>query len=146
MGTGRGIFKPTPSSLYYENGVEWEGWCVLKQTGSFDEMPSNINALHKVVTQALSSPEHTRNYPSYLRAVPLLTAEELEAEKDTPVINTEKARYHVQFATRLPYALVPVPEKESPFPNIRKYTPGDKFKVKYGDGYMLIETFKGVMQ
>jgi hypothetical protein len=103
-----------------------------------------IEAFYQFTIQQTSSPEHARSYPAYMRAIPLLTEEDLKSEKDTPIIDVEKARYHVGFAIRHPYMLIPVPEKKSPFPAVKKYAPGDKFKANYlDDTWHLVETFAG---
>ena len=126
------------------NEVVWdEHWCVHKWTGDAQDIPTEVETLHQNIIHAISSPSNTRSYSSYLRAVPLLTKEEVEVEKDTPVIDVTKARYHAQHAIYKPYVLFPIPEAKSPFPTVRKYTPGDKFKVRLGDEYFLIETFVG---
>ena len=85
-----------------------------------------------------------KNYNSYLRAVPLFTDADYDAEKDTPVIDFKNTRYHVRNAMQYPYLLIPISGWGSPFPTAKKYTPGDKFKIRddyYGDYYYLIETF-----
>jgi len=113
------------------------------------EVPLAVEAFYQRVLQETSKPEHKRSFPSYVRAIPLFTEEELAAEKDTPVFDWEKAGYHVLYACRYPYALIPVLENDSPFPSVKTYVPGNKFKVSregYGDGeppYFLIETFAG---
>ena len=89
-----------------------------------------------------------RKYPSYLRAVPLRTEEELNLTKDIPYITDVKPYYHIQYAVESPYTLIPVPEEASPFPSLNKpYEPGrDKVRVKVDLGediHFLIETFKG---
>ena len=95
-----------------------------------------------------------RIYPSYLRAVPLSTEEELEQVKDVLLLDYDSAgfhivcgvqspdhkhnahcargSYHITCAVRAPYLLIPVPEKGSLFPFLEKeYEPGqDKVIVK----------------
>ena len=120
-----------------------ESFGVRKWTGATNGVPSVITAFYQNVIQKTSLPEYAKSYPSYLRAIPLLTEVDMEAEKDTPVIDSEKARYHTEWAIFSPYTLIPIPEKKSPFPAVRKYAPGDKFRVNYWDKWFLIETFKG---
>ena len=123
--------------------VQWGFWETRQWTGVPEESPVEIGTFCQAITQAVSSPECGKRYRSFLRAIPLLTDADLERERDTLLIELEKARYHAQYATGRPYVLFPVPERRSPFPAVRGYKPGDKFKVKKGDGYFLIETFKG---
>jgi hypothetical protein len=135
-------------SSYFDGAVQWGVWWARKWLGTPDGVPPEVGAFRQAVAQALTLPEYERCYPSYVRAVPLFTEEEIEAEKDTPTI-IGGVSYHIAYATRYPYALIPVPEKESPFPAGQAYTPGDRFKVRhadYGEGlppYFLIETFRG---
>ena len=82
-----------------------------------------------------------RNYPSYLRAVPLIAEEDLEVAKVFPLIDLEKTRENVRYALEAPYVFLPIPPKRSPFPAVRKYKTGDKFRVNYGSRCFLIETF-----
>ena len=129
---------PSPNVLVWD---DW--WKVRKWVGVTNDVPPVIATYYQYYIQTTALPENQRSYLSYLRAVPLLTKEELDKEKDTPIIDVEKARYHAQRAIYKPYVLFPIPEKKSPFPAVRKYTPGDKFKVKFRDEYFLIETFAG---
>ena len=122
----------------------WSRWTARQWVGTPEEVPEEVETLRQNITQAVSAPECVKKYRSYLRAVPLITKESLEAEKDTPLIDLEKTRYHAQCSLAKPYLLIPIPERKSPFPTVRNYTPGDKFKVSYRDGYYyLIETFQG---
>jgi len=81
------------------------------------------------------------SYPAYLRAVPLFTEKDLAVEKDTPQVALKKTRENVHYAVQYPYTLFPIPPGRSPFPSIRNYTAGDKFKVNVGNECFLIETF-----
>ena len=129
--------------------VTWGVFGVHQWAGTQSEVPAPIEQFRQAVEQALSAPEHVKKYKSYLRAVPLFTKEELEAEKDTPLIDSKKGSYHVQYAINHPYILIPLSGQKSPFFPQWKYKPGDKFKVrdtyKYNNErcYYLIETFKG---
>ena len=140
--TEMGSFFGDPISL--PGFVTWGGFGVHQWMGTPSEVPEPIEQLRQGIEQVLSTPEHIKHYKSYLRAVPLFTKEEIEAEKDTPLIDEEKMCYHVQYAMNHPYVLFPL--SGSPFKSIfRKYTPGDKFKVQYyhnSEAYFLIETFK----
>ena len=146
----RGLWSPEELSEA-EGMVGWNYWLVRNWIGFSDKALPEIDRIRQTVTQTLVSPEYRRHYPSYLRAIPLFTEKEVEAEKDTPTIDFRTARYHTQLAVGLPYTLIPVTEKGSPFPIIRKYSPGDKIKVLVEGSlsfsgkpcYYLIETFKG---
>ena len=126
-------------SLFRKEEAEWH-------TG---EVPFAVEVFYQIGMRETSQPRHKKNYPSFMRALPLFTEEDLKAEKDKPVLDWNKVRYHVRFAVAYPYALIPVPEKESPFPEVKEYVPGDTFRVKNMDRvkgeppYYLIETFKG---
>ena len=125
----------------------WSYWDVCQWVETSDKAPAVIETFRQAIEQAVSAPECKKNYRSYLRAIPLITKEALEAEKDTPLIDLATTRYHVKNAVGYPYLLIPIPGRGTPFySTARKYTPGDKFKVRYGrDGeyYFLVETFKG---
>ena len=147
-----GHFPRTSLEDYYpypyspERGfVTWSYWSARQWAGTLDKVPAEVEGFRKTIEQTVSAPEHVKNYRSYVRTVPLITKEALEAEKDTPLIDLKKTRYHVTLG--YPYLLIPVPERRSPFPAVRNYTPGDKFKVQYEyNGKMydyLIETFQG---
>jgi len=124
----------------------WSYWTTWLWTGRPEEVPEAIEAFRQAIEQVLSVPKYAKKYRSYLRAVPLLTEEALEAEKDTPLIDLKKMSYHVQYATSHPYVLFPISGTPFCF-SVKRYTPGDKFKARYEwDGkayYFLIETFKG---
>ena len=92
------------------------------------------------IRAALALPD-IRSYPAYLRAIPLITEADLAAAKDLPLIALEKTRLNVHYAVRAPYIVLPIPPKRSPFPTLKKFTPGDKVKVNYEGGCFLIETF-----
>ena len=132
-----------------EDLFTWSYWSVVRQkTWSSDDAPAEVKIFCQSIAQSVSAPEYARRYRSYLRATPLFTKEALDAEEGTPRMDLEKARYHVHLAVQYPYLLFPVPWGKSPFPAIRKYTPGDKFIVRDGAGednpcYYLIETFVG---
>ena len=136
---GWGLYSPPPDA--------WGGfWTARQWAGTSDEVPAFIEAFRQTIVQAVSTPKHRKKYRSYLRAVPLFTEADLEAEKNTPLIDLRKTGYHVQCSTQYPYLLIPVSWYEKPFPVVRNYTPGDKFKVQYYDSdsiYFLIETFRG---
>jgi len=154
-----------PLSQIPPNRVYWNNWLVRKWTGTPDETPIAIKAFCQSMMEIEAKPspcEYTYfledyprlarivaslpdigNYPAYLRAVPLFTWEEIEAEKDVPFIELDKTRKNVHYAVQYPYTLFPIPPNRSPFPAVRKYTPGDKFRVSYGNGLYLIETFIG---
>ena len=136
-------FLPIPQ----KSGVKWGNWAAWQWAGTFDEAPSAIETFRQALEQIVSVPKNEKSYGSYLRVIPLFTKEALEAEKDTPLIDLKKVQYHVLFALRHPYLLIPVPEQKTPFPAVRGYIPGDKFKVQcHDDGtpyYFLIETFTG---
>ena len=145
------------------NRILWHGWKTLKWAGVPDEVPVTIKTFCRNAILAASLPSQScvddyeklgfftrraaialpdiENYPAYLRAVPLFTEKELEAEKDTPLIDLDTTRKNVQYAVRFPCVLFPIPPKRSPFPSVRKYTAGDKFKVNDENGCFLIETF-----
>ena len=136
--------------LNQKDFVEWNGLWAWKWTGTSNETPAEFDMFHQMALQSFSSPEYARDYPSYVRAIPLFTEAELEAEKDTPIIDlseplkdAKRGHYHVVYAIGFSYALIPVPENRSPFPAVRKYTPGDKFKAENLGRWYLIETFKG---
>jgi len=126
--------------------VMWGVWGVRQWTRMPSELLlAEVEAFCQSITQVLSAPKYLKKYRSYLRAVPLLTQEALEAEKDTPLIDLKKSPYYVRRATTIPYVLFPVSGSGSPFPAVRGYKPGDKFKVRneFEDEpcYFLIETF-----
>ena len=145
------------------NRILWDRWRVQKWVGTSDEVPSEIEMFFKNAILATLSPTQSciedygkfgrsteraaavlpdiRNYPAYLRAVPVFTEKEVEAERDTPLVNLELTRQNVQYAIKFPYILFPIPPGRSPFPSIRNYTAGDKFKVNVGNECFLIETF-----
>ena len=86
-----------------------------------------------------------RIYPSYMRAIPLFTEEELTRAKDVPLIDGE-GNVPVQIAADAPYLLIPIKDKKSPFPSLGKpYEPGrDRVRFQAGiERHFLIETFKG---
>ena len=150
------------------NMVRWgDRWRAQKWTGTPDEAPAEVEVFRQRMAQAQTQatpisrityvdyykdvyPLWTRkaatlpgigDYPAYLRAIPLFTEKELEARKDTLLIDLEKARPNVQVAVQQPYTLLPISPKRSPFPKARKFTPGDKFRVNYKGDWFLIETF-----
>jgi len=156
-GLGFGEFLPDHEVLH--------NWRTRKWTGPTDELPTEIEAYRQRLTQLMSLPRvsfesvyisfrkyearaaaalpDTREYPAYLRAVPLFTQEALEAEKDTPLIDLETTRNHVRLAVKHPYVFLPIPQKRLPFPTVKTFTPGDKFKVDHPEGgCFLIETFR----
>ena len=124
----------------------WLYWGALQWTGTHEEAPAEIEEFCQAVAEVFPALQYARKYRSYLRAIPLFTDADIEAEKNTPLINENRTRYHVRRAIQHPYLLIPVHEQRSPLPN-RSYRPGDKFKVKCEWGgkayYFLIETFKG---
>ena len=130
-----------------KEAVYWGNWIVWQWAGVFMETPAEIETFRQSAAQVLSDPKYARQYRSYLRAVPLFTEEELEAEKDTPLLDLRMARYHAWRAVQYPYLLIPVPERQSPFPAVGNYTPGDTFKVRCDhDGkpyYFRLDTFAG---
>ena len=144
---------------------------LLGWSGVTNEEPGTVTDFCAAVTLDVRKPEYARNnpfswksdmplygkriYPSYLRAIPLHTKEELDRTSENPLVDLADTRYHVYHAITAPYMLIPVPEKASPFPSLGKpYEPGrDKVRVKddvwIKDGTQLttmcflIETFKG---
>ena len=122
-------------------------WAARQWAGTPNDVPAEIEAFRQNALQAVSVPEYRGYYSSYVRAIPLLTKEALEAEQDTPLLGRGQ-RYHVKAALQYPYLLIPVPEGRPPV-SITGYKPGDKFKFKVlqdcnGEPcYFLIETFKG---
>ena len=146
------------------NSIAWTGdWWALKWVGTPNEAPTEVEAFCQSMAKeeashgemrmdafktmrprtaraAVALPD-IRNYPSYLRAVPLITEEDLEATQDIPLIALEKTRLNVHYAVKAPYIFLPIPPKRSPFPTLKKFTPGDKVKVNYEGGSFLIETF-----
>ena len=140
---------PNPSFEPSPDEVAWGwNWYARKWAGATNEVSAEVETLCQHITHEISLPENARHYPSYLRVVPLLTKEDVECEKDTPIIDLRKTRYYVREAFGNPYTLFPVHDRKSPFPVMRKYTPGDKFKVREeweGQAYYyLIETFAGM--
>ena len=101
-----------------------------------------LNAMRRpqTIRTALALPD-IRNYPAYLRAIPLMTEADITAAKDIPLMDLEKTRKNVHHAVRAPYIVLPIPPKRSPFPTLKNFTPGDKVKVNYEGGSFLIETF-----
>lgn len=143
MGWSIGISKEKPPN-FLEGAVLWDDvWFTWKWAGDAHDVTPPIEVYQQRALQAVCLPEHRKEYPSYVRAVPLLTQEDMEAEKETPLIDLEKTRYHAKCAVAHPYTLFPVPEKRSPFPAVKTYAPGDKFSVISRSGFFLIETFKG---
>ena len=130
-------------TLRFKRFCTWNEWHARQWIGTPEETPMAIEAFRQAMEQAVSAPECARKYRSYLRAVPLFTEADAEADRGSPVIDPKKARYHVHCALQHPYLLIPVPEWVSPFPAVPRYKPGDKFKVREGGNYFLIETFKG---
>jgi hypothetical protein len=152
--------KPIPADI-----AIWGGdWWIRRWTGTFSEVPIAVEAFcqrmiqvessnsgwcadlfkntsHWFTARTVAALPDIRDYPAYLRAIPLFTEEALEAEKDTPLIALEEARQNVHYAVQYPYIFFPIPPKRSPFPTARKYTAGDKFRVNYEGGCFLIETF-----
>ena len=130
-----------------EEAVYWGNRTVWQWAGTHGDTPAEIETFRQSAAQVLSDPKYARQYRSYLRAVPLFTEEELEAEKDTPLLDLRMARYHAWRAVQYPYLLIPVPERQSPFPAVGNYTPGDTFKVRCDhDGkpyYFRLDTFAG---
>ena len=136
------------------NPLSWKSWSPERVNCIFPWQPKGFHAGYRI-------------YPSYLRAIPLHTKEEREQAKDIPLIDDEENFYPfhilfspqrvmsfseecknhlIAFAVNSPYTLIPVPDKDSPFPVLNKpYEPGhDKVRVKRDFGvYFLIETFKG---
>ncbi|MCL2103625.1 MAG: hypothetical protein FWH21_01000 [Kiritimatiellaeota bacterium] len=134
-----GLWIPsTPNS-----STHWNNWAAWQWAGAPDEVPEAIEVFRQSAVQVASVPKYVKSHLAYLRAIPLFTEEELEVEKDTPLIDLQEARYHIRNAIRYPCLLIPIPKGQSLFRTTLNYTPGDKFRVSYGDGYMLIETFKG---
>jgi len=137
--------SPNPSDS--QAFVHWNNWTAWQWRGPPNGIPEEIETFRQNVVRVVSAPKYARHYHSYVRAIPLFSKDTLEAEKDTPLIDVEKTRYHIRSAVRYPYLLIPVPEKKSPFPAVQEYTPGDKFKVRQDyngkPNYFLIETFKG---
>ena len=129
----------TPSS----EAFTWSRWTALQWAGVSDEVPSEIETFRQTVEQVLFAPEYKKKYRSYLRAVPLFTDADYDAEKDTPWIDFKNTRYHARNAMQYPYLLIPISGWGSPFPTAKKYTPGDRFKVCDGERYFVIETFEG---
>jgi len=148
----------------------------LKWVGLSHEAPNIIKDFCDSVTADVNNPfpwlspipqYGRRVYPSYLRAIPLLSENERAQAENIPLVDIE--RYYITFACKSPYTLIPIQEKDSPFPALNKpYEPGcDKVRVKldvqlwvgierdpktgwlgrsiYKDVpfYFLIETFKG---
>ncbi|MCL1919852.1 MAG: hypothetical protein FWG50_02055 [Kiritimatiellaeota bacterium] len=138
MGWAQGLPASSDSGF-----AVWYPWTVRQWSCSPDEVPEAIGAFLKSIAQAVSKPEYAKHYRAYLRAVPLFTEADLELVKDVPLIDLAQTRYHAQRAIHHPYILFPVPEQRTPFPNVPEYRHGDKFKVRAGDNYFLIETFRG---
>ena len=101
-----------------------------------------FNRMHRpqTIRAALALPD-IRNYPAYLRAIPLITDAEIAATKDFPLVDLEKTRLNVHYAVKAPYIFLPIPPKRSPFPTLKNFTPGNKVKVDYRGECFLIETF-----
>ena len=122
-------------------------WAARQWAGTPNDVPEEIEAFRQNALQSVSVPEYRGYYSSYVRAIPLLTKEALEAEQDTPLLGRGQ-RYQVKAALQYPYLLIPVPEGRPPV-SITGYKPGDKFKFKVLQNcngvpcYFLIETFKG---
>ena len=121
----------------------WSLGTARQWAGTPEEVPEAIETFRQAVEQVLFAPEYKKNYRSYLRAVPLFTDADYDAEKDTPWIDFKNTRYHARNAMRYPYLLIPISGWGSPFPTAIKYTPGDRFKVRDGESFFVIETFKG---
>jgi len=137
-GIGWGPFLPLPETL------TWSCWSARQWAGISSEAPVEIEAFCQAIAQVVSAPECVKHYRSYLRAVPLFTEADMEAEKKTPLVKLDVTRYHVKNAIQYPYTLFPI--YGSPFfSSARTYKPGDKFKVQQEyEGevyYFLIETF-----
>jgi len=127
----------------------WYYWNAWQWALASSEAPEEIDAFCQAVEQFLSAPEYEKQCSSYLRAVPLFTKEALDAERNTPVVKKESMRYLACLALQHPYLLIPMSGRTAPFYSVaKKYTPGDKFKVREEwDGqvyYYLIETFAGM--
>ena len=136
-------------SLPSSDSFTWTYWNAWQWALASSEAPEEIDAFCQAVEQFLSAPEYEKQCSSYLRAVPLFTKEALDAERNTPVVKQESIHYLARFARRYPYLLIPMSGRSAPFYSIaKKYTPGDKFKVREEwDGqvyYYLIETFAGM--
>ena len=121
----------------------WNHWGVWRWAGDIMETPAEVTAVCQALRQMVSHPEYKKHYRSYVRAIPLFTKEDIETERNTRLIELEKLPCYVQYSVRSPYVLFPVYGWGRPFPMVRKYKPGDKFKVREGGNYFLIETFKG---
>jgi len=144
---------PDSDAPFLEDMVNSHGRWIRKWVGSPKDIPTEINAFRQRVVQVLSASESAIDYPAYIRAVPLLTKEELDAEKATPLIELGRLVPRqfpklAQCAVGHPYVLFPVHEDKQLFSRVKDYTPGDKFKVrrKGYDGkmcYYIIETFAG---
>ena len=144
--TGDSFTKVTQMSWSVSSEPTWSHWATWQWIGTPEEVPAEIETLRHYTEQVVTVPKHAKKYRFYLRAVPLFTEEELEAEKDTRLIDRKKLRAHARLAIEHPYLLVPVPRGGSPFTSARKYTYGNKFKVRAGynnEAYYLIETFTG---
>ena len=157
------ISSPIYSTPFPSGYIAWYDWRVCGWTGTPEDAPEIIRILCQNAMQVTSLPSQScaddyeilspstersalslpdiKNYPSYLRAVPLFTEKELGAEKDTPLIDSAKTRKNVHYAVQYPYTLFPIPPGRSPFPTVLNYTPGNKFKVSDEGGLFLIETF-----
>ena len=162
--------RPHPYSMVVPNmgnTIAWaDDWWAQKWIGTSNDAPMVIEAFCQLMIQEEASHREAimgffselgarsprtawaaaalpdiRNYPAYLRAVPLMTEAEIAAAKDIPLVDLEKTRLNVHYAVRYPYVFLPIPPKRSPFPMLKKYTPGNKVKVNYGGECFLIETF-----
>ena len=162
--------SPHPDSMLVPdmgNAIAWaDGWWVQKWIGTSNEVPAVVESFCQLMMQpeatcseivmsfffdiGVKSPRTAwaaaalpdiRNYPAYLRAIPLMTETEIAAAKDIPLVDLEKTRLNVHYAVKYPYVFFPIPPKRSPFPTLKKYTSGDKVKVIYRGECFLIETF-----
>jgi len=162
--------RPHPESMVVQdmgNTIAWaDRWWAQKWIGTSNEAPAVVEAFCQLMMQpeatcseivmsfffeiGVKSPRTAwaaatlpdiRNYPAYLRAVPLMTEAEIAAATDIPLVDLEKTRLNVHYAVRYPYVFLPIPPKRSPFPTLKRYATGDKVKVNYGGECFLIETF-----
>jgi len=161
----------------WQDNSQQEDLEIRKWSGATDKTPGMVTDFCDAVIVNVSNPDYAKNkpfswksnnsvrqmstfdpsffhfghriYPSYLRATPLHTGEELEQAKDIPLIDFDLSKF-TMFAVNSSYLLIPVHVKKSPFPSLNKpYEPGlDKVRVKapYENGreaFFLVETFKG---
>ena len=150
----------------FENEFMWDRLWIRKWVGAIEDiqqegahareqilrswtelrLPEPIPEGHAGFRQRLADvicvPECARACPAYIRAVPLFSEEDREAEKDTPLIKVERGTPE-WLAIVYPYLLFPVPPDWQPLSSAENYALGNKFKVREGGNYYLIETFRG---